>query len=98
MKIEIETGKVNDKYVEMITWKDITHQQGQSLDERIKLLEYVSIGVILYEDKYVVEIQDTWCEEDEIGQRDRFANSRLAIPKGVIVERVKFVRKIKGGK
>jgi hypothetical protein len=78
--------------VEAITWKDITHMQGQPRNTRVELLEYISIGMVIFEDDNVVEIQDTWSMCDEHDNRDRFANSVLCIPKGCIIDRIKFLR------
>jgi len=94
-------GDREEAYVEMVTWVDITHQQGRPIDEPVELLRYCSVGVVIREDEEKIEICDCFPDaeidvDDDgdvvIGPRSRYATSVLAIPKGCIVERVRMVR------
>jgi len=85
-------GKNIKLNVEAVTWVDVTHSQGAPLGTRVELLKYVSIGIVIYEDERVVEIQDSFALEDKLDYKDRFINSVTAIPKGLILERIKFHR------
>ena len=85
-----EDKKLN---VELVEWVDITHQQGQPLNTRVELLHYITVGVVIYEDDKLIEIQDTWASDDNmLDERDRFASSVLAVPRGCIIDRIKFHR------
>ncbi len=90
------------KQVELITWVDITHQQGRPVDEDFPLIRYNSVGVVIREDEEKIVLCDTWPDEEVVvdddgdlqqeGGRNRYASSVLAIPLGCVISRLKFVR------
>ena len=73
-------------FVEMITWKDITGSFGDTTLD-FPFITYTTIGIVAKEtEEYVILIS-------QFGEDDNDKNILIKIPKCVILERVKFVRK-----
>ena len=73
--------------VEKIVWRDITFSEGVELEDPTELMEFASYGNVVFEDKGKIEIQFNECSSDIEHTQ---LNKRVAIPKGCIIERVKF--------
>jgi len=82
LKKKSKQEKVNTNYIEIIEWTDAQADNGWSDSRETELVNCITIGFLIAEDKKGICVANTWAEPE--------SNSRMHIPKPWIKSRRKI--------